>query len=97
MRANIIILVIGLGFPLLNAIAGGADCASEAGKQQADMLVQWCRNVSPATHPPCHAANRCDLIIDEIKRGCAFLQHDKHAPYYCQLTYRHEPEITNPE
>ncbi|WP_369944041.1 hypothetical protein [Xanthomonas medicagonis] len=35
-----------------------------------------CRAVSPATHPPCNAANSCAMIDDEIARGCALLGRD---------------------
>jgi hypothetical protein len=44
-------------------------------------LVQQCQQVSPATHPPCNVANACELMIDEIKRGCAMI--DKNAPAFC--------------
>jgi hypothetical protein len=33
--------------------------------------VRVCRNVSPATHPPCNAINSCAIIDDEIARSCA--------------------------
>lgn len=74
-------------FQVLPANAGEKSCTEEAGKRQAEMLVKWYRNVSPATHPPCNAANSCGLVIDEIKRGCAFLKNEKSSPYYCRLTY----------
>ncbi|MCB5191784.1 hypothetical protein LG198_13675 [Methylobacillus arboreus] len=74
------------------ASAGEKSCSTEVGKRHAEMLVNWCKNVSPATHPPCNAANSCDLVIDEIKRGCAFLKHEKNSPYYCRLTYRGSDE-----
>lgn len=72
---------------VLPAGAGGRNCIDEAGKRHADILVEWCKAVSPATHPPCNTANSCDLIIDEIKRGCAFVRQEEASPYYCQLTY----------
>lgn len=46
-------------------------CAAEIGPSAAAKRVAICRNVSPATHPPCNAANSCALIEDEIARSCA--------------------------
>ncbi|MEP7041709.1 MAG: lysozyme inhibitor LprI family protein [Dokdonella sp.] len=61
----------------------GADvaCSKSAGQLKAEAYVQQCQQVSPATHPPCNVANACDLMIDEIKRGCAMI--DKNAPAFC--------------
>jgi len=56
-------------------------CNKSAGQQKAELLVQQCQQVSPATHPPCNVANACDLMIDEIRRGCAMI--DKNAPAFC--------------
>lgn len=46
-------------------------CAAEIGTSAAAVRVAVCRNVSPATHPPCNAANSCAMIEDEIARSCA--------------------------
>ena len=46
-------------------------CAADIGSAAAAERVKLCRNVSPATHPPCNAANSCALIEDEIARSCA--------------------------
>lgn len=46
-------------------------CAQEIGRQPAQALATACRALSPATHPPCNAANSCALIQDEIARSCA--------------------------
>lgn len=46
-------------------------CAAEIGAVAAARRVAICRDVSPATHPPCNAANSCALIEDEIARSCA--------------------------
>lgn len=46
-------------------------CATELGAKAAQQRVEVCRNLSPATHPPCNAANSCALIEDEIARSCA--------------------------
>ncbi|MCA9720523.1 MAG: hypothetical protein KC468_38025 [Myxococcales bacterium] len=44
-------------------------CAEERGAAAAAELVARCVQVSPATHPPCNAANPCSLIKDEIERA----------------------------
>ena len=56
-------------------------CSKSAGTKKAEEYAQQCIQVSPATHPPCNAANPCELILDEIKRGCAMI--DKDAPAFC--------------
>ena len=56
-------------------------CRQTAGPQRSRELVHQCLQVSPATHPPCNADNPCDLIVDEIKRGCAMLT--SRAPPFC--------------
>ncbi len=52
------------------ARAADRSCSDEIGKQQAAVLVKQCLDISPATHPPCNAANACQMIRDEIDRGC---------------------------
>ncbi|MES1202487.1 MAG: hypothetical protein ABUS57_13675 [Pseudomonadota bacterium] len=59
-----------------------AACSDERGAQAAAALVAQCVEVSPATHPPCNAANSCAMIEDEIKRGCGLLA-DGSKPAYC--------------
>ncbi|WP_137898244.1 hypothetical protein [Sphingomonas sp. 2SG] len=54
-------------------------CAAEIGAAAAARRVAICRNVSPATHPPCNAVNSCALIDDEIARSCALFD-GKGAP-----------------
>jgi hypothetical protein len=56
-------------------------CRAEVGAAKAEEYVAQCQQVSPATHPPCNVANACELIVDEIKRGCAMI--DKNAPAFC--------------
>jgi hypothetical protein len=46
-------------------------CAADIGAAAAAKRVAVCRNVSPATRPPCNAANSCAMIEDEIARSCA--------------------------
>ena len=38
-------------------------------KVPAGVHIARCVQVSPATHPPCNAANPCSLIKDEIERA----------------------------
>ena len=56
-------------------------CAGEIGGAAARRLVRQCLEVSPATHPPCNVANSCEMIQDEIDRGCGMLGND--APDFC--------------
>ena len=67
---------------LLTSAAAQASCRDEVGAAKAKVYVQHCRDVSPATRPPCNADNACALILAEIRRGCAFLKAD--APAYCR-------------
>ncbi len=62
--------------------AATPSCNQTAGAAQARRYVEQCLAVSPATHPPCNADNPCDLIRDEIRRGCGMLQKD--APAFCR-------------
>lgn len=54
-------------------------CAAELGAAAAAKRVATCVQVSPATHPPCNAANSCAQIEDEIARSCALFD-GKGAP-----------------
>ncbi|CAG0973561.1 MAG: hypothetical protein F9K19_10840 [Rhizobiaceae bacterium] len=56
-------------------------CTAEVGAEEAKTYVDQCLEVSPATRPPCNADNACQLIWDEIARGCAMLGED--APDFC--------------
>lgn len=58
-------------------------CAAEIGADAAAARVATCRSVSPATHPPCNAANSCAMIDDEIARSCALLGHNGPATAGC--------------
>ena len=51
-------------------------CRDEIGPAAAARRVRICRNVSPATHPPCNVANSCKMIDDEIARSCALFADD---------------------
>ncbi|GGC06792.1 hypothetical protein [Pseudoduganella buxea] len=63
-----------------DAHAAGRSCAAELGPRGAAVLVQQCLKVSPATRPPCNAANSCQMIESEILRGCALVGSDA-APF----------------
>ncbi|ESQ90136.1 hypothetical protein ABAC460_10320 [Asticcacaulis sp. AC460] len=58
-------------------------CATEIGTGPADHLAEVCRNVSPATHPPCNTANSCAMIEDEIARSCALFDDKEPAMDGC--------------
>ena len=71
-------------------LCGGAQaaeksCTAEIGAAKAAELVHQCTDISPATHPPCNAANACSLIKSEIQRGCDLARQDSSAsvPPYC--------------
>ncbi|MBI1406084.1 MAG: hypothetical protein GC145_08160 [Caulobacter sp.] len=55
---------------------GLISCETQLGVGPARTLADQCRNVSPATRPPCNIANSCALIRDEIARGCGLLGDD---------------------
>ena len=63
--------------------AGAEGCADEIGQRAAEQLALQCRDVSPATRPPCNVANSCAMIREEIARGCGMLGDD--APEYCPV------------
>jgi hypothetical protein len=65
----------------LHPAVAAMSCDQSIGAAKAHKLVDQCLMVSPATHPPCNAANDCALIQDEIRRGCALLDKDK--PAFC--------------
>lgn len=61
-------------------VAETASCSAEIGARAAERLVQQCREVSPATHPPCNAANSCAMIRGEIERACALFAGSNRLP-----------------
>lgn len=68
--------------------AADMSCARQMGQQRATLLAQQCRQVSPATHPPCNAANSCAMIIDEFERGCEMLAGESYRPGFCTTRQR---------
>ncbi|WP_303718451.1 hypothetical protein [Brevundimonas naejangsanensis] len=55
-------------------------CRETLGEAASARLVQRCIAVSPATRPPCNAANPCDMIQGEIDRSCAMWSRDGEPP-----------------
>lgn len=64
----------------LDATSASGQCRAEIGETAAQKLADRCRMVSPATHPPCNAANTCQMIQDEIDRSCAMWDQDTSQP-----------------
>lgn len=58
-------------------------CAEERGQAAAQALADQCRQVSPATRPPCNPANPCAMIQAEIDRSCALWAEDDDVPAEC--------------
>lgn len=59
-------------------------CRDAIGASAAARLVERCIKVSPATRPPCNAANPCDLIQGEIDRSCRLWRGDGNPPAECR-------------
>lgn len=58
-------------------------CLGEIGAQASARLVERCIMVSPATRPPCNAANPCTMIQGEIDRACGQYGPDETKPAEC--------------
>lgn len=58
-------------------------CLAEVGADASARLAQRCIAVSPATHPPCNAANPCALIQGEIDRACEMYAPGEARPAEC--------------
>lgn len=76
------------------AAAQDMSCARQIGPSLAAQLVKQCTTVSPATHPPCHASNRCDVIVDEIDRSCGLLGAPAQRPAFCATTPQKSEQLT---
>lgn len=59
-------------------------CRDQIGAAASAALVQRCIQVSPATRPPCNAANPCEMIQGEIDRSCAMWERDGNPPAECR-------------
>ena len=64
--------------------ASDTACREQIGEAAAARLVERCIHVSPATRPPCNAANPCDLIQGEIDRSCKLWERDGDTPAECR-------------
>ena len=64
--------------------ASEVSCREAIGAGASARLVERCIQVSPATHPPCNAANPCDLIQGEIDRSCKMWERDGNPPAACK-------------
>lgn len=65
------------------ATQGIVSCAAEIGRAKAQRLADQCRNVSPATRPPCNVANSCAMIRSEIARSCSVIDNGSPLPADC--------------
>lgn len=65
------------------AIAEVGSCRDAIGEAASARLVQRCIAVSPATRPPCNAANPCALIQGEIDRSCEGYPTGQAKPTEC--------------
>lgn len=83
--AKLALAVIGLLASAAAVQAAEKSCRAEIGEARAAELVRQCIEISPATRPPCHADNPCEMIRAEIKRGCDATHEtpDAGAPNYC--------------
>ena len=70
-------------------------CSAERGRAAAQKLVTLCTSVSPATHPPCNAANSCAIIEDEIARACALMGGDAEKTPGCTVDPRSDAAAAN--
>ncbi|KQY95556.1 MULTISPECIES: hypothetical protein [unclassified Brevundimonas] len=70
--------------PVQTAATGEpGSCLAEVGAEVSARLVQRCIAVSPATHPPCNAANPCAMIQGEIDRSCEMYAPGEAKPAEC--------------
>ena len=71
--------------PALAAAPSGepGSCLAEIGEAASARLVQRCIAVSPATRPPCNAANPCEMIQGEIDRACEMYAPGETRPAEC--------------
>jgi hypothetical protein len=73
----------------LTSTGSAQTCRQSAGDARARELVRQCRQISPATRPPCHVDNPCALIEDEIRRSCVQRRSEGNAtPAFCRQYLR---------
>jgi uncharacterized protein YecT (DUF1311 family) len=56
-------------------------CSQAIGLQKAKEIVDRCLDMSGSSHPPCNVENSCNMMIEEIRQGCA--ASGAEAPKYC--------------
>jgi hypothetical protein len=59
-------------------------CLEQVGPAASARLVERCIMVSPATRPPCNAANPCEMIQGEIDRACGMYAPGETRPEACR-------------
>ena len=69
--------------PVQTPVGAPVSCLNDIGAEAAQRLVQRCIAVSPATHPPCHESNPCELIQGEIDRSCEMYAPGEARPAEC--------------
>lgn len=74
-------ILFAMAMTVLATSVADASCRAEVGAAKAKTYVSHCLQVSPATRPPCNAANDCALIISEVNRGCRLI--GRGAPRLC--------------
>ncbi len=77
--------------------AKAGSCSDQIGMAKAKELVNQCLQASPATHPPCNVQNSCELIQDEIARGCdIFKSSGAKLPAFCLTANKPLSNSANP-
>jgi hypothetical protein len=67
-----------------SGVLAETSCTASIGAKDAKVLAEQCRQISPATHPPCNPQNSCDMIKEEIARGCDIAKSDGgQVPKFC--------------
>ena len=80
MTSAVLALAAALALQSPAPVAKARTCAEEAGPARAERMARACRQLSPATRPPCNVANRCALVLDEILRSCAMWRPGEFPP-----------------
>lgn len=64
-------------------VGAPVSCLNDIGEAAAQRLVERCIAVSPATRPPCHVSNPCEMIQGEIERSCDMYAPGEAKPAEC--------------
>ena len=68
---------------VLSPVGAPVSCLNDIGAEAAQRLVDRCIAVSPATRPPCHVSNACEMIQGEIDRSCDMYAPGEVKPSQC--------------